>query len=162
MSPSNYPLASPLNTALETLTEGPEQCLKVMRVGNCGAGNVIKPCGTPNCFLYLYFSTYSAVPDSVQSVWFCPRGKFGREASFNPAEPKIVPPISISQHIQQSPWVQRVWFCPGFQLEAHFGPVHKKHRAFQQMFSAGSSTKGASNLQLGNIDWMLSQHRDPS
>ena len=45
----------------EMLTEEPEQCLKVMPVGNCGAGNLIKPCGTRNCVPYRCFSTHSAV-----------------------------------------------------------------------------------------------------
>ena len=46
----------------------PEQCLKVMAVGNCGAGNVIKPFGTQDCVPYLYFSTHSAVPLGSKGV----------------------------------------------------------------------------------------------
>ena len=38
------------------------QCLKVMPVGNCGAGNLSKPCGTRDCVPYRYFSTHSAGP----------------------------------------------------------------------------------------------------
>ena len=48
--------------------EEPEQCLKVMPVGNCGAGTVIKPCGTRECVPCLYFSTHSEVCTGFKGV----------------------------------------------------------------------------------------------
>ena len=48
--------------------EEPEQCLKVMPVGICGAGNIIKPCGTRECVPYLYFATHSEVSAGLKGV----------------------------------------------------------------------------------------------
>ena len=50
---------TPVGRALPSTS--PVQCLKVMPVGNCGAGNLIKPCRTRDCVPYHCFSTHSAV-----------------------------------------------------------------------------------------------------